>query len=105
MAMAIYKEKDRAMTKANAKAEPDYSINKGSEAFVQPEDETDCSDAHKRTVSSLMETLASEGHDVEALWRQIGLHDRQHLRALLDRRCLQHQFFSKLTPPTSRAAA
>ena len=28
-----------------------YSINKGSDAFVQPEDETDCADAHKRTVS------------------------------------------------------
>ena len=27
--MALYKEKDRAMAKANARAEPDYSINKG----------------------------------------------------------------------------
>ena len=49
-----------------------YSINKNSEAFVQPEDETDCSDAHKRTVSSLMRTLAEDGHDVEKLWEQIG---------------------------------
>ena len=49
-----------------------YSINKDSEDFVQPEDENECSDAHKRTVSSLMETLADEGHDTQALWRQIG---------------------------------
>ena len=49
-----------------------YSINKDSEAFVQPEDETDCDDAHKRTVTSLMDTLAAEGHDIEALWQRIG---------------------------------
>jgi len=49
-----------------------YSINKDSEAFVQPEDENDCADAHKRTVSSLMETLEEEGHDTEALWQRIG---------------------------------
>jgi len=49
-----------------------YSINKGSDAFVQPEDETECEDAHKRTVSSLMRTLQAEGHDVGTLWKQIG---------------------------------
>ena len=27
-----------------------YAINKDSDAFVQPEDENDCEDAHKRTV-------------------------------------------------------
>ena len=37
-----------------------YAINKDSEAFVQPEDEEDCDDAHKRTISSLMRTLADE---------------------------------------------
>ena len=49
-----------------------YAINKDSEAFVQPEDETDCADAHKRTISSLMHTLAEEGHDTNALWNAIG---------------------------------
>ena len=49
-----------------------YSINKDSEAFVQPEDEEDCADAHKRTISSLMKTLAEEGHDTEELWQKIG---------------------------------
>mgnify|MGYP001974724436 CR=1 FL=1 len=49
-----------------------YSINKDSDAFVQPEDENECDDAHKRTVTSLMETLATEGHDVDALWQRIG---------------------------------
>ena len=49
-----------------------YSVNKDSEAFVQPEDETDCSDAHKRTISSLMRTLAEDGHDVCKLWQDIG---------------------------------
>ena len=49
-----------------------YSINKDSEDFVQPEDENDCADAHKRTVTSLMETLAAEGHDTAALWKRIG---------------------------------
>ena len=49
-----------------------YAINKDSEAFVQPEDEEDCDDAHKRTISSLMRTLADEGHDTQALWTAIG---------------------------------
>ena len=49
-----------------------YSINKDSENFVQPEDGEDCADAHKRTVSSLMRTLEAEGHDTERLWQQIG---------------------------------
>lgn len=49
-----------------------YAINKDSDAFVQPEDETDCADAHKRTISSLMTTLAEEGHDVRTLWNEIG---------------------------------
>ena len=49
-----------------------YSVNKESADFVQPEDEHDCADASKRTVTSLMETLAEEGHDTEELWRRIG---------------------------------
>ena len=49
-----------------------YSINKDSENFVQPEDGADCADAHKRTVSSLMQTLEDAGHDTELLWRRIG---------------------------------
>ena len=49
-----------------------YSINKDSEAFVQPEDETNCDNAHKRTITSLMETLESQGVDTESLWRKIG---------------------------------
>ena len=49
-----------------------YAINKDSEAFVQPEDEENCDDSHKRTISSLMRTLADEGHDTQALWTAIG---------------------------------
>ena len=49
-----------------------YAINKDSENFVQPDDEEDCADAHKRTISSLMKTLADEGHDTQALWTSIG---------------------------------
>ena len=48
-----------------------YSINKDSEAFVQPEDVHDDT-SHKRTVSSLMETLRGLGHDTDALWEAIG---------------------------------
>ncbi len=48
-----------------------YAINKESEAFVQAESAED-EGAHKRTVSNLMNTLRSEGHDVETLWRLIG---------------------------------
>ena len=48
-----------------------YSINKDSDAFVQPEDIHDDS-SHKRTITSLMETLRSHGHDTAALWEAIG---------------------------------
>ena len=40
-----------------------YSINKDSEAFVQPEDENDCSDAHKRTVSHFLSTWVHVSKD------------------------------------------
>ena len=48
-----------------------YAINKDNDAFVQPDSMED-DGAHKRTITSLMQTLAAEGHDTDALWEDIG---------------------------------
>ena len=51
-----------------------YAINKDSETFVQPEgmEDHEQEGAHKRTITSLMNTLRAEGHDVDRLWKDIG---------------------------------
>ncbi|KAL3924027.1 MAG: hypothetical protein SGPRY_004042 [Prymnesium sp.] len=48
-----------------------YAINKDNPDFIQPMDLED-GESHKRTISSLMNTLRSKGHDVDALWDDIG---------------------------------
>ena len=48
-----------------------YSINKDNPDFIQPEDLED-DGSHKRTVSSLMNTLRAAGHNIDALWDNIG---------------------------------
>ena len=51
-----------------------YAINKDSDQFVQPQGMEDCEQesAHKRTIGSLLRTLAGEGVDTAALWQAIG---------------------------------
>ena len=51
-----------------------FSLNKQSENYVQPEDdflEEDKDQGSKRLLSSLWETLEEEGHDVEAIQESI----------------------------------
>lgn len=46
-----------------------YAINKDSSNFIFNEDENDMSVGHKRSLTSVFETLSSEGADVDKLWK------------------------------------
>lgn len=47
-----------------------YAINKDNENFFCP-DESDCDEGHKRSLSSVMQTLEDMGFDTNLLMNQI----------------------------------
>ena len=50
-----------------------YAINKNSENFVFNEDQDDDGSGHKRSLTSVLETIGEKnpGFDVKNLWQQI----------------------------------
>lgn len=68
-----------------------YAINKDNPDFVQPHDIND-EGSHKRSITSWLSKLRSDGHDADALWDDIG---RMCVKTIISvQPHLEHTYFS-----------